>query len=173
MTTDPRRPIGPFVPPPVIDEAVLADWVEELERFPVVLCERVEVLDAGGLRARYREGGWTVAEIVHHLADSHLNGYARVKWILTEEEPPLKPYAEDRWGALPDAHDTPVGVSLDLLAALHARWTTLLHGLDEGAFRRRGIHPEAGAIDVATLTGLYAWHGRHHLAHIDAATSAS
>jgi hypothetical protein len=107
-----------------------------------------------------------VREVVHHLADSHLNSFIRFKWALTEDRPTIKPYWEDRWAMLPDYAMTPASTSLQLLDALHARWVNLLRGLDAAALQREFVHPESGTIRLDVNIGLYAWHGRHHLAHI-------
>jgi hypothetical protein len=107
-----------------------------------------------------------VRQVVHHLADSHLNSYVRFKWTLTEDRPTIKAYYEERWAELPDSAATPVTVSLSLLDALHGRWVTLLRGLGEDDLRREFVHPVSGPANLSTTIGLYAWHGRHHLAHI-------
>ncbi len=115
---------------------------------------------------QYRPGGWTVRQVVHHLPDSHLNGYVRAKLVLTENNPPLALYDQALWAELADSRETPVEVSLELLEALHLRWEVLLRSLQPDHFARTGQHPERGAMTLDQLTGLYAWHGRHHVAHI-------
>ncbi|RKZ14944.1 putative metal-dependent hydrolase, partial [bacterium] len=118
------------------------------------------------LSTHYRPGGWTVAQVVHHVADSHLNSYTRFRLALTEDHPTIRPYDEAAWAELPDAVGEPVEVSLDLLDALHARWARLLRSLSPAQLDRSFCHPEDGEIGLRTNIGLYAWHGRHHLAHI-------
>ena len=124
-------------------------------------------LNEGQLETPYRAGGWTVRQVVHHVADSHLNSYIRFRWTLTEDTPTIKAYDETRWAELPDAKTAPVEVSLKLLESLHVRWVYLLETLDDEAFGRSFIHPETGeAISLERNLALYAWHGRHHCAHI-------
>ena len=114
----------------------------------------------------YRDGGWTTRQVVHHLADSHMNAYIRTRFALAEDNFTVKPYDENRWAEFPDAKATDVSGSLAILTGLHARWTTLLHTLDAAAFDRPLLHPERGPMTLGTLVQLYAWHGRHHTAHI-------
>lgn len=120
----------------------------------------------GQLDTPYRPGGWTVRQVVHHLADSHLNSYQRFRLALTERSPLIKPYDETAWAELPDAKTAPIAVSLSLLDGLHARWIALLRSLDEDGFARTFRHPELGEKRLDWTLGLYAWHSRHHLAHI-------
>lgn len=114
----------------------------------------------------YREGGWTVRQVAHHVPDSHLNAYTRFKLALTEEQPTIKPYDETAWAALSDSRDTPVEISLALLESLHDRWTRLLRAMSADDFRRTLNHPDSGVMSLDALLSLYAWHGRHHVAHI-------
>ena len=126
-------------------------------------------LNEGQLETPYRAGGWTVRQVVHHVADSHLNSYIRFRWTLTEDTPTIKAYDETRWAELPDAKTAPVEVSLKLLESLHVRWVYLLETLDDEAFKRSFVHPETGEeISLERNLALYAWHGRHHCAHITA-----
>jgi hypothetical protein len=118
------------------------------------------------LATPYRDGGWTVAQVVHHLADSHMNAYMRTRLALTEENPTIKPYDEKRWAELADAASVAIEVSLALLDALHLRWTTLLGSIASWDFDRTFQHPERGPMTIDRLVALYAWHGRHHVAHI-------
>ena len=114
----------------------------------------------------YRPGGWTVRQVVHHVPDSHINSYVRFKLALTEEEPTIKPYDEARWAKLADTATTPVEVSLTLLDSLHSRWVPLLQSLTEADFARQFRHPELGMVRLDRNLALYAWHGKHHVAHI-------
>jgi hypothetical protein len=114
----------------------------------------------------YREGGWTVRQVVHHLADSHLNAYVRMKLILTEQKPQLKPYDQDAWASLPDSSRMPVGVSLEILRGLHDRWSTILEQLPEESWSREGFHPENGNMTLEDLLNTYAAHGEKHVGHI-------
>ena len=164
-----RYPIGPFVLDHTPTEADRAAWIEVLAAAPTRLRAAVAGLDDTQLDTPYREGGWTVRQVVHHLPDSHLNSYIRFKWALTEDAPVIKPYFEDRWAELPDS-SAPLEVSLSLLAALHGRWTTLLRAMTTEDFARTFVHPETGPQTPAASLGfslcLYAWHSEHHLAHI-------
>jgi uncharacterized damage-inducible protein DinB len=119
------------------------------------------------LETPYRPGGWTIKQVVHHVPDGHMNAYTRFKLALTENEPTIKPYEEDKWAELPDSQRVPIDVSLDLLDALHTRWVTLLGAMDAADFTRTLRHPEHNRImTLGQLLALYAWHGRHHVAHI-------
>ena len=166
MTADPRYPIGPFRPTEAPTAEQRAAWIGEIAILPAHLRETVEGMDDAALDTPYREGGWTVRQVVHHLPDSHLQAYVRFKLALTEEAPTIRPYDEAAWARLPDAV-APVADSLDLLDALHRRWVALLETMDEAAFHRTYVHPEHGRVfTLETALALYAWHGRHHLAHV-------
>ena len=167
MDHDLRFPIGEFEAPETIDDAQVARWVDDIERLPARLRSAVRGLDAGQLATRYRPGGWTVAQVVHHVADSHLNSYARFRLALTEDRPAIRPYDEAAWGELPDARDLDVEASLALVEALHARWVELLKALGPEEWDREFFHPESGeVVPLRRNAGIYSWHGRHHLAHI-------
>jgi hypothetical protein len=166
MTTDPRYPIGPFRAPVGATPEERSAWIGEIAILPANLRTTVERLDDAGLDTPYRPGGWTVRQVVHHLPDSHLNAYCRFKLALTEHAPVIRPYDEGAWAELPDGA-APVDASLDLLDALHRRWTALMEALDDAAWERTFVHPEHGrTFTLATSLALYAWHGRHHLAHV-------
>lgn len=140
--------------------------IDVIAAAPLRMREAVAGLDAAQLDTPYREGGWTVRQVVHHVPDSHMNAYVRVKLALTEDEPTIKPYEEAAWAQLPDSRITPVEVSLALLEALHTRWVDLLRAMDGADFKRSFRHPEHGAVTLDWLVGMYAWHSRHHVAHI-------
>lgn len=161
-----RYPIGPFALPADPTKADRDGYIAVLEAAPDKLRAAVSGLSETQLDTPYRDGGWTVRQVVHHLPDSHLNSYVRFKWALTENKPTIKTYFEDRWAELPDVRETPVTVSLDLLTALHRRWTALLHALTEADFARTFVHPENGAQTLAESLAYYAWHGEHHTAQI-------
>lgn len=163
---DPRYPIGRFVPPEEVTEVHIQEWINQIAEMPARLRQAVAGLSAAQLDTPYREGGWTVRQVVHHVPDSHLNSYVRFKLALTEEAPTIKPYDEQAWARLGDSRDTPVEVSLRLLEALHQRWVVLLRGLKEEDWQRSFVHPESGPTTLARTLGLYAWHGSHHVAHI-------
>jgi hypothetical protein len=164
--SDPRYPIGPFVPPASFTPALRATFIGQLAAAPHDLRRAVEGLSDARLRHPYRDEGWTVAQVVHHVADSHINAYVRFKLAATEDNPPVKAYNEARWAELADATGTDVGVSLDLLAALHTRWVGFLRGLKDEQFSRTFNHSALGPIALDHVLALYAWHGRHHVAHV-------
>ncbi len=164
---DPRYPVGKFVPPPgPLGPEQRGDLLGQIEEAPVRLRAAVAGLSESQLDTPYRDGGWTVRQVVHHLPDSHLNSYVRFRWALTEEGPAIKAYMEDRWAELADARKGPVELSLSLLEALHRRWMVLLRSLDDGQWRRTFVHPELGELPLDRNLALYAWHGRHHVAHV-------
>lgn len=166
MTDDLRFPVGRFdVRAPVAADR-LPGWTQQIADTPARLRAAVEGLSPEQLDTPYRPGGWTVRQLVHHLPDSHMNAYVRLKLALTEDEPVIKPYEEAAWAELEDSRSTPPQVSLVLLESLHDRWVRLLRALGPGDFARTLRHPEMGTMRVDALTGLYAWHGRHHVAHI-------
>jgi uncharacterized damage-inducible protein DinB len=164
---DLRYPLGPFQyeKPLNADERTAA--IGELAALPQQLRQAVEDLTDEQLDTPYRPDGWTVRQLVHHVADSHLNGYLRTKLALTESNPTIRPYEQDGWTNLPDTFGTPVAVSLDLLQALHTRWANLYALLDEAAFEKTFYHPanhQTSTLDLHLAN--YVWHGQHHLAHI-------
>ncbi len=161
-----RYPIGRLARQPALDPARRSTAIAEIGRLPAALSNAVRGLTDIQLDTPYREGGWTVRQVVHHLADSHVNAYVRFKLALTEHRPTIKPYEEDRWAQLPDTSRTPVSTSLALLDALHERWVTLLGAMGPDDFERELVHPEAGAMRLYDMLALYAWHGRHHVAHV-------
>lgn len=164
--TDLRYPIGRFVPDPNPTTATRASHIETISTLPVRMRRAVAGLSEQQLNTPYREGGWTVRQVVHHVPDSHLNAYVRFKLAVTENNPTIKPYDETAWAALKDSELTPIEVSLTLLESLHARWTVLLRSLKPEDFQRSFVHPDSGPHDVDWLLGLYSWHGNHHVAHI-------
>ena len=164
--TDLRYPIGPFSFPDASTTADRARWIDEIARTPAEMRAAVAGLSAEQLDTPYREGGWTVRQVVHHVPDSHLNALIRFKFALTEDEPTIKPYDENQWAKLADYRLTPVEVSLALLEALHDRWVRLLRSMSEADFQRTFIHPESGRWRLDQYLAQYAWHGRHHTAHI-------
>jgi len=164
---DLRYPVGEFVMEPGPTPEHRRAWIEEIERTPARLRAAVEALPVGAIDRPYRPGGWTARQVVHHLADSHLNSYVRFRLALTENEPTIKPYEQDRWAELQDAKDAPVEISLALLEALHYRWVRLLRSMGEEDFARKFRHPEIGVLDLTTNLALYAWHSRHHRAHVE------
>jgi uncharacterized damage-inducible protein DinB len=163
---DPRYPIGKFQGLPGYDPAARGVFIRQIEETPARLRHAINGLSEKQLDHPYREGGWTVRQVVHHLPDSHMNSYVRFKLAVTEEEPTIKPYNEAQWAELHDATTVAVEVSLALLEALHRRWVVFLRSLSEAQFSRTFKHPELGIITLDQNLALYAWHGRHHVAHI-------
>jgi len=168
-----RYPIGRFEAPSTIDAGTVRNWIDDIEVLPVALRDVVGGLSAAQMESPYRPGGWTARQLVHHIADSHLNSIIRFKWALTEERPTIKPYYEDRWAELADYREVPIVASLNLIDALHARWVGFLRTLSSEDLQREFIHPESGVVRLAENVGMYAWHGRHHLAHIRIVAQAS
>ena len=170
MMDDLRYPIGqmPVVDGPV-DARQRAAWIGTIERLPKRLRDAVEKFDVAQWGTPYRPGGWTVRQLVHHIADSHVNAYVRFKLALTESEPTIKPYDEAAWAELPDTPATDPEVSLRLLDALHTRWVALARAVPEAAYQRTFRHPEHGrTFTLDQLLAQYAWHSEHHLRHITA-----
>lgn len=164
--SDPRYPIGLFIDSGSLDPETRAAAIDSIEAAPLVLRKALRGLSNEQLATPYRDGGWTLRQVVHHVADSHINAYTRMRLALTESNPVIKPYDEKSWAALPDASDAPIGLSLALLDALHARWGMLLRTLSTDQFVREFSHPEHGPKDIDWLIAIYAWHGAHHTAHI-------
>ena len=165
--TDLRFPIGKFhFDGPLSDQRRNA--LNDIAHTPAKLRLAVKGLSEAQLDTPYRPGGWTVRQVAHHVPDSHMNSYIRFKLALTEDEPTIKTYAEDRWAELADTRTTPVEVSLTLLETLHDRWVRLLSALTADEWKRTFRHPELGAMTLEKSLALYAWHGKHHVAHITA-----
>ncbi len=164
--TDLRYPIGKAQLEGEITGERRRKWIDEIEEAPANLRAAVAGLSPEQLDTPYRPGGWTVRQVIHHVPDSHLNSYVRFRLALTEVEPTIKPYQEDRWAELTDARSAPIEVSLHLLESLHRRWVLLLRSLAPGDLARTYRHPEMGVRTLDQTLGIYAWHGRHHVAHI-------
>jgi uncharacterized damage-inducible protein DinB len=164
--SDPSFPIGKFHydGPPSAEQK--HQFLDEIAQTPANLRAAIKGLSDAQLDTPYRDGGWTVRQVVHHLPDSHMNSYVRFKLALTEDEPTIKTYAEDRWAELADTKATPVEVSLTLLETLHDRWVRLLRSLTLEDWKRTFRHPEHGPMTLEKALAMYAWHGRHHVAHI-------
>jgi hypothetical protein len=163
--SDLRYPIGEYVPESRITAERRSEWLAQIAAAPARMREAVRGLSETQLDTPYRPGGWTVRQVVHHVPDSHMNSYVRCKLALTEEAPVVKPYDEARWAELIDSRE-PIEVSLTLLETLHHRWVKLLGSLSEAEMRRTYFHPEAGVRTIEETLSIYAWHGRHHVAHI-------
>ena len=163
--TDPSYPIGKFERQSSYSSAERAELIQALRQLPEQMRQAVAGLTEAQLETPYRQGGWTVRQVVHHVPDSHLNAYVRFKLALTEDNPTIKPYNESAWARLPDS-SLPLEVSLALLEALHWRWVSLLQTLPETVWHRTFLHPASGEFRLETSLALYAWHSKHHLAHI-------
>jgi len=163
---DLRYPVGKFGFPDTVSREERSTFVGQIAEAPLRLRSAVTGLSDSQLDTPYRPGGWTVRQVVHHVPDSHLNSYTRFRLALTEDEPTIKPYHEDRWAELPDARTAPVEVSLRLLECLHSLWLGLLRSLSEEQWKRTFRHPDLGLVTLEQNLALYAWHGRHHVAHI-------
>lgn len=162
-----RFPIGEFEKPNAISNNQINDWIDSIRIFPIILLNEIKDLTDDQLAWKYRPDGWNIKQLVHHCADSHMNSFIRFKLTLTEERPTIRPYFEDRWAELADTTKTPLEFSMKILEGLHARWIVLLESLDEEELKRTFIHPENSKhISLAENIGIYAWHCKHHLAHI-------
>ncbi len=164
--SDPRYPIGKFTYNSPPDQQQRQKFIQDIEQAPAALRAAVQGLSPQQIETPYREGGWTSRQVVHHVADSHMNGYIRFKLGLTEDTPTIKPYMEDRWGDLAEVQSTPPEVSLALIDSLHIRWVRLLRSLEPQDWKRTFNHPELGMMSLEKNLALYSWHGRHHVAHI-------
>jgi uncharacterized damage-inducible protein DinB len=162
---DPKYPVGRFVAPATITADERVNAIASLAELPEQLRNAVDGLSSAQLGTPYREGGWTVRQLVHHIADSHMNAFVRIRLALTEDWPTVKLFDEAAWAELHDAH-APVEWSLELIEALHARWVMLLQSLSEAQWQRGYDHPENGRMTVELAALVYAWHSRHHVAHI-------
>ena len=163
--TDQRYPIGKFTPVPSLTATERAACIEQVAAAPAGFRRAVANLTDAQLDTPYRDGGWTVRQVAHHLPDSHMNAYMRFKFGLTEDAPAIKTYEEKDWAMTPETR-APIGMSLDLLTALHQRWVTLLRAMTPGDFARTIKHPQWGTPSLDAMLALYAWHGRHHTAHV-------
>jgi hypothetical protein len=169
-----RYPIGRWVRPEApLDVAARATYIDDIAGLPAVIRLLTARVSDQLLDTPYRTGGWTIRQVVHHLPDSHMNMYIRMKLAITEDAPIIKPYAEERWALLPDGKSAPISMSLDLLDGLHRRWVAFLRTMTTTEFARTYVHPEMGTMAVYEGLTLYAWHGRHHAAHIRQALEIS
>lgn len=162
---DLRYPIGKFNVNGKVTTEIIEQWIKEIEELPTRLTEAVEGLNDVQLDTAYRSEGWTIRQVVHHIADSHLNSYTRFKLALTENNPTIKLYEEGKWAELPDSN-LPVEISLQLIDALHKRWVYLLRSMTSEDLEKTFYHPEFGDMKLSVNIGIYAWHGNHHVAHI-------
>lgn len=170
MTTtavDRRYPVGKAdIPNRALTPEERKKLIAQITAAPAELRAVARKLDRRGLDTPYREGGWTARQVVHHVADSHMNAYIRFKLALTEDKPTIKPYDEAKWSELADVSAVPIESSLQLLEALNERWVSLLQSMSDADFRRELVHPEHGVRTLDQMLALYAWHGRHHVGHV-------
>nr|WP_026695264.1 bacillithiol transferase BstA [Peribacillus kribbensis] len=164
---DRKYPIGRFVVPHVFSEDSIDIWINDIAAAPANIKEAVHGLSDEQLDTPYREGGWTIRQVVHHIADSHMNAYIRFKLALTEDFPTIKPYKEGDWALLSDS-SAEISASIQIIEGLHTRWEALLRSMKPADFKRKFIHPEMQTtINLYTTLALYSWHSRHHCAHIN------
>lgn len=169
MSIDVRYPTGKFVEPSGWDAETIAQWRADVAGHPVLLRRAVAGLNDRQLDTPYRDGGWTVRQVAHHLVDSHVNAYCRFKLAMTEDDPTIKPYAEALWAELADGTSGPIEPSLAILDGLHSRWSRLLEAFTDSDWHRGFVHPEHGKrFTLGRTLAMYAWHGKHHVAHITA-----
>jgi DinB family protein len=162
-----RYPVGPLPRYPLaLDTKTRGTFIAIFDETPGAIRALVEKLSDGDLDTPYRPGGWTIRQVVHHIPDSHLNAYMRMKLAVTENVPQAKTYDETKWAELPEAKSGPIAMSLDLLAALHRRWMAFVRALPDPDFQKSFMHPEWGRVTIDDALGMYAWHCRHHTAHI-------
>lgn len=162
-----KYPIGKFIKPATISQNQILEWIETIEALPEILSDLTKDLSVEQLNWRYRPEGWTIKQVAHHYADSHMNSMIRFKWTLTEDTPTIKAYHEDRWAKLKDDNDNDLSHTLSLLKGLHAKLGILLRSLSKNDLKREFIHPEQGRrISLEETIGIYAWHSKHHVAHI-------
>ncbi len=168
MSEELRYPVGKFNWPETVSESERKKMIEEIAAAPAALRAEVKGLKPEQLDSPYRPGGWTVKQVIHHVPDSHFNAYARFKLTLTENEPVVKPYDQAKWAELPDSKTVPIETSLTLLEGIHERWLALLHSMSVSDFKRSYRHPEyeGRLFRLEQVLAMYAWHGRHHTAHI-------
>jgi uncharacterized damage-inducible protein DinB len=160
-----KYPIGKFQFEESPNHKVLTQWIDDIASLPIRLIDSIIRLSGEQLNTPYRKNGWTVRQVIHHIADSHANAIIRTKLLLTEDEPTIKPFSEKKWSELND-NELSIEPSLQIIKGVHKRWAHLLKNINADDWERTLNHPEAGKMNLKELTGMYAWHGNHHLAHI-------
>ncbi len=164
--TDPRYPIGKFSYDGPLTTKQKQQYMTDIKETPARLRAALDALSDQQLDTPYREGGWTLRQLAHHVPDSHMNSYIRCKLALTENDPVIKPYMENLWAELPESRHAPIEISLALLDSLHERWILVLRELTEAQWKRTFRHPELGPMSLEKNLALFSWHGRHHVAHV-------
>lgn len=169
-----KYPIGKFQHSGEINKAIIDSWIYDIECLPLELSTLCKTISQKALDTPYRDGGWTARQVIHHLADSHINSYLRFKWSLAEDEPTIKAYDEKTWAEQKEAKEADIQISLDIIKAMHGRWVHVLRNMNKSDFERGFIHPESQSRwQLDKTTGLYAWHGKHHIAHIEMSIAKS
>ena len=166
MSEDLRYPIGKFNSPPEVNAEMRQEFIRTIETLPAKLREVVNNLSEEQLDTPYRPDGWTVRQLVHHIADSHVNSFCRFKFGLSEDTPTIKNYDENAWAEMADSREAPIDLSLNIIDGIHARWTRLLNSMTQADFQRKINHPERGEMTLNSLLALYDWHSKHHTAHV-------
>jgi hypothetical protein len=162
-----KYPIGHFIMPDIFDEQQAAFWISEIEALPKQIKAATVNLSEEELNQTYRPGGWTLRQVIHHIPDSHMNAYIRFKQAITEDIPVIRPYHEEKWAETEEGKNGDIQMSIDLLTSLHQRWVAFLKTLNQEDYQRKYIHPAHGKeLTLANMLGMYAWHGKHHLAHL-------
>ncbi len=162
-----RYPVGKFSNPFDVAKEDINLWIGTIEDLPKLVRDAVKNMNDAQLDTTYRDGGWIIRQVVHHIPDSHMNAYVRFKLALTEDNPTIRPYFEDRWAELADSKTAPIEVSLDIIESIHKRWVMVLRNMNAADFKRTFYHPESKVTRTLEVNlALYAWHSRHHLAHI-------
>jgi hypothetical protein len=161
-----RYPAGKFIAKDSYTADELKQYIDTIEALPKEVEKTLHTLSQNQLDTPYRDGGWTARQVIHHISDSHINAYVRTKWLLTESTPVIKAYEEKKWAETPETRLDPL-ISIELLKALHVKWTSLLRRLEPGDFRKSFVHPETGKhVSLERMVAMYAWHGEHHVAHL-------
>jgi len=168
MNDDIRYPVGPCVWSPEVSAEEKQQHLRDISELPLMLHAAVAGLAPQHLDIPYREGGWSIRQMVHHIPESHMNSYIRFKLALTEDQPTIKPYDENLWGQMPDSRTAPIDMSLDLTDALHRRWSVVLSNMTDADFEKSVRHPEIGVLKLKSMLAGYGWHSRHHVAQIAA-----
>jgi len=162
-----KYPIGHFELPEELTPKILSNWINDISTFPEKLQQEIKDLSSEQIDTPYRPDGWNIRQVVHHCADSHMNSFIRLKLSLTEDTPTIKPYYEERWAKLSDSIHYPVESSVKIIEGIHERWTILLNNMTHQDFKRSYLYPCSDKeVSLLEMTGLYAWHCNHHLAHI-------
>ncbi|NOT38567.1 MAG: putative metal-dependent hydrolase [Saprospiraceae bacterium] len=164
---DPRYPIGPWSAPDQISSQMVKNWIFDIKSLPQLLLTESKRITNSNIQNQYRDGSWTIRQVIHHVADSHINAYIRHKLCISTDQPTINPYPEEIWAEMKDVHSVPIEVSLQLIQSLHHRWSDFLESLSDTDYSRGFIHPQHNRLILMQESiGMYSWHGRHHLEHV-------